>query len=72
MRQQPKLRLLLVGGLYDITTPIQAALFGLAHSGVPRERTRVAVFPSGHEVYDAKSIDAFNQTIRDFVTPAQR
>lgn len=69
MRKQPKLRLMLVGGIYDITTPFYAATYNLAHANVPRERTSVIGFAAGHEVYSDDNQIIFNDAIRTFVTP---
>ncbi len=70
MKKQPKLRLLMVGGIYDITTPFYAATYNLAHANVPRDRTSVIGFSAGHEVYSDDNLAVFNDAIRKFVTPA--
>ncbi|MDE1148714.1 MAG: hypothetical protein PW843_19240 [Azospirillaceae bacterium] len=71
MHTQAKLRLLLTGGLYDITTPFHTAEYNLSHADVPRDRTTVRGLESGHEVYGGKNIVVFNQILRDFVRPAE-
>lgn len=69
MKIQPKLRLMLAGGIYDITTPLYGALYNLAHSGIPRDKVTLVPFVGGHEVYAGRNRSTFNLAIHKFVLP---
>ena len=54
MKQNPKLKLLVTGGYFDISTPYFAGRYELAHLPVPKElQANIAYkyYPSGHMVY---------------------
>lgn len=50
-RARPDFRVLLIGGYYDMTTPVLAARHALTHSAVPPERVKMVAFPGPHSVY---------------------
>ena len=55
MAKQPDMRVMLVGGYFDLATPFLAARYALDHGGVPPDRVTIAAFPGGHSMYDDES-----------------
>ena len=52
LAQKPGLKLMTVGGYYDITTPLAAGQFALDHAGLaPQDRT-VKAYAAGHSVFE--------------------
>lgn len=51
MAANPKLKLLVVGGLYDIAVPISAVRYTLRHADVPMDRVDFMVQPAGHSAF---------------------
>jgi carboxypeptidase C (cathepsin A) len=69
MRGHPKTQLLLVSGYYDVAVPALAQSYVLSHAGIPLKRTKIALFPSGHEVYeDPESRKDVEKEVREFVS----
>lgn len=68
LNEQPKLKLFVAGGYYDLATPLYAARYILEHVGVPSERVTYANFPTGHSIFekDEELIKLSNQ-IRIFI-----
>ncbi|MGH9767796.1 MAG: hypothetical protein ACREAB_10220 [Blastocatellia bacterium] len=60
---------MLLGGYYDLATPVLAQRYALTHSGVPLERAKIRVFAAGHTPFEAndgrKQVSA---ELHDFVT----
>jgi pimeloyl-ACP methyl ester carboxylesterase len=50
---RPEFRVLLIGGYYDMTTPILAARHALTHSAMPSERVKMVAFRGPHAVFSA-------------------
>ncbi|TWB13850.1 carboxypeptidase C (cathepsin A) [Nitrospirillum amazonense] len=51
MRRNPRLRVMVGAGYYDLVTTLGAAAYTLAHAGVPQDRTETHLYPSGHMPY---------------------
>jgi carboxypeptidase C (cathepsin A) len=51
LRQNPKLRVLVANGLYDLATPFYAAETSLAGNGIDPARIRLTYYESGHMMY---------------------
>jgi carboxypeptidase C (cathepsin A) len=51
MAQNPKLRVFVVGGYYDLVTPVFAAERSLLHAGLPRDRVVLHYYQGGHAAY---------------------
>lgn len=51
MRRNPAMRLMIAEGYYDLVTTLGAADYILSHSGIPRDRTAMHYYPSGHMTY---------------------
>jgi carboxypeptidase C (cathepsin A) len=76
LRDRPTMRVMLVGGLYDLATPVLAARYAIEHAGVPVERVTTLALPGGHSFYeDEDNRTSFNDAVRAFVageTPPPR
>ena len=69
MRENPRLRLMWVAGLYDLTTPAYAGRYAFDQAGVPADRLVAALFPGGHSVYTERANrKALADAVRRFVT----
>ncbi|GFM29355.1 peptidase S10 [Novosphingobium sp. PY1] len=55
MEAKPSLKLMTVGGYYDITTPIAAGLFALDHAGIGPGRRTSKAYAAGHSVFEDES-----------------
>jgi carboxypeptidase C (cathepsin A) len=72
MREQPKMRVFWAAGYYDITTPLYAGRYTLDHAGIPADRLTLAMFPTGHSVFDGdENLDRVTKAIRQFVRGAK-
>ncbi|SEK87697.1 Carboxypeptidase C (cathepsin A) [Roseateles sp. YR242] len=68
MRQQPALRLLYVGGYYDMAVPVAAAQYALEHADLPMARVQMQLLPGSHNPYDDEAnLQRFTQRLREFV-----
>jgi len=68
MNQRPQLKVLYLGGYFDMATTVSAAQYSLEHAGVPMERVQTELFASGHSPYDAEpDLGRFSRLIRAFV-----
>lgn len=52
MRARPKLRMLVLGGYYDLAVPLLETRYALTHSDVPLDRTTIIAMPAGHSVFE--------------------
>ncbi|MDN3922544.1 S10 family serine carboxypeptidase-like protein [Roseateles violae] len=65
MRDRDTLRLLYVGGLFDMATTVAASEYALDHAGLPMERVRFERFASPHSPYDdAANLERFSAEVR--------
>jgi len=73
MREKPGSRLLLIGGYYDLATPVLYQRYTLTHADVPLDRTRMVTLASGHTVYDRdESRQLVSAELHDFIAkPSQ-
>jgi hypothetical protein len=69
MQATPKLRMMVVGGLYDLAVPVLEVRYTIDHSPVPLDRVRFLVLDAGHSSYDTPaSRSAFAAAMREFVS----
>ncbi|WP_430521453.1 hypothetical protein [Aliivibrio sp.] len=54
MRNQPSVRLLHLGGYYDLATPLLAARYALTHAGIPLDRMNSYAFVAGHSPFSGE------------------
>jgi carboxypeptidase C (cathepsin A)/predicted metalloprotease with PDZ domain len=55
MVKQPRMRLLLVGGYYDMAVPLLAPRYALTHAGVPLDRVSMQALVAPHSAFEADS-----------------
>lgn len=71
MKQNPKLKLLVTGGYFDISTPYFAGRYELAHLPVPKQlQANIAYkyYPSGHMVYvNPALLGEMHSDVADFI-----
>ena len=68
MDAKPALRMMVVGGLYDLATPVTAARYAVRHSAIPPERVAFLILPAGHSPFDtAETRGRFAEGLRGFV-----
>jgi carboxypeptidase C (cathepsin A) len=73
MRAQPALRVLLIGGYYDLAVPLLASQYALDHGGVPPERVTLSIQDGGHSMYETDASRAtFALALRDFIGASAR
>jgi carboxypeptidase C (cathepsin A) len=53
MQRRPQLRVLLIGGYYDMAVPLLAPRYALAHAGVPLERVTMVALQAGHSALES-------------------
>lgn len=73
LAEKPWLKLMTVGGYYDITTPVAAGQFALDHAGIgPDSRTSKA-YPAGHSVFeDEQQLARLADDMRTWVTTLEK
>jgi len=64
MEQRPEVSLLLLGGYYDLATPVLGPWYAITHGGIPLERVRRALLPAGHSPFEG---DANRQQVAETV-----
>lgn len=52
MADKPGMKLLTVGGYYDITTPLAAGQFALDHAGIGPDRRTSRSYAAGHSIFE--------------------
>ena len=69
MRRVPGMRVFFANGWYDLCTQIGMVYYLANHAWLPKERTFIKGYPSGHMLYIGdENIRALNEDIRTFVT----
>lgn len=68
MAARPSLRLMVVGGLYDLAVPVAGARYAVRHAAIPLDRVRLLALPAGHSPFDtAETRNRFATEVRDFL-----
>jgi carboxypeptidase C (cathepsin A) len=71
MDKQPQLRVLLVGGYYDMAVPLMGPRYALTHGGVPMERVDMHAFVAPHSAFQGDAnLAVGSDVVRDFVRNA--
>jgi carboxypeptidase C (cathepsin A) len=65
MRRSP-FPLLMVGGYYDLATPVLAGRHAITHTGAPLDRVRFRAYAAGHSILDETAV------LEDFVADLRR
>lgn len=72
MQAKPQLRVLLLGGYYDLATPVLGPRYAITHGGVPLDRVDMVTLAAGHSPFEG---DANRQrtasVVRHFLTGAK-
>ena len=70
MKAQPKLRLMWVQGMYDLTCPADLSHYTIDQDGVPANRLTALVLPGPHSAYTTKqTLPIFVSALRRFISP---
>lgn len=64
MQARPDVSVLLLGGYYDLATPVLGPWYAITHGGVPLERVNRVLLPAGHSPFEG---DANRQHAADIV-----
>lgn len=68
MDKRPELRLLLVGGYYDMAVPLLAPRYALEHAGIPMQRVEMQAFAAGHSPFEGDAnLKKGSQVVRKFL-----
>ena len=68
MRRCPGMRVFFASGWYDVCTQIGMAYYLINHAYLPKDRTFIKGYPSGHMLYiGEENIKALNDDIRTFL-----
>jgi len=69
MRRTPGMRVFFANGWYDLCTQIGMVYYLANHAWLPKDRTFIKGYPSGHMLYIGdENIKALNGDIKTFVT----
>nr|WP_086489808.1 peptidase S10 [Novosphingobium panipatense] len=67
LAEKPGMKLMTVGGYYDITTPVAAGQFALDHAGIGPDRRTSKTYAAGHSVFeDEGELARFAADMRDW------
>jgi len=55
MNERPQVRVFLMGGYYDLATPLLGPRYALTHSGVPMNRVTLLALESGHTPFEEEA-----------------
>ena len=68
MKAQPRLRLMWVQGMYDLTCPAFLARYTIDQHGIPANRLMALVLPGPHSVYTSRhTLPVFAAALRRFI-----
>lgn len=71
MRRNPRLRLLVGGGYYDLTTAPAEALHDLQAANIPADRMTFKLYESGHMLYIGDTAKPFSDDVRALIASAR-
>lgn len=68
MADKPRLRLLLIGGYYDLAVPLLAPRYALDHAWLPKDRVRMVALETGHSAFEGnEGRTAMKQLLGSFI-----
>ena len=68
MKAKPGMRVLLLGGYYDLAVPLLGPRYAFTHSGIPLERARMVALPTGHSVAEGEeNLPRASALLHDFI-----
>lgn len=72
MEKNPRLRVVLAAGYYDLTTTIGASAYAVAQSGWPKDRVRLVYYEGGHMPYSVEgSLKKMMSDVRALISAGQ-
>uniref|UniRef100_B0T929 Peptidase S10 serine carboxypeptidase n=1 Tax=Caulobacter sp. (strain K31) TaxID=366602 RepID=B0T929_CAUSK len=72
LRASPHCRLLVVGGYFDLATPIFAREHALSHAGAPRGQVQTRMYAAGHAVLEEPAaLASFAADLKAMITETQ-
>jgi carboxypeptidase C (cathepsin A) len=70
LSKRPHARLLLLGGYYDLATPLLGPRYALTHAGLPPDRVTMHAFEGGHSPFEAEpQLKEMSALVHKFVAP---
>ena len=71
MNARPQMRVLLVGGYYDMAVPLMGPRYALTHGGVPMERVDMHAFVAPHSAFQGEeNLAVGSGVVREFMRNA--
>ena len=68
MAKHPHMRVLLVGGYYDLAVPVLGPRYALAHAGVPMDRVDMRAFVAPHSAFQGEAnLTSGSGVVREFI-----
>ncbi|GGZ43497.1 carboxypeptidase [Asticcacaulis endophyticus] len=68
MKDRPDLKMMVVGGYFDLATPVWAARYEIEHADMPLDRVTFNAYATGHSVFNpADNLTAKADQIRAFI-----
>ena len=68
MAQNPAMRVFVIGGCYDLMTPVFGAERSLAHAGLPKDRVQFRYYQAGHATYvGEENLQQISADLRSFL-----
>ncbi|WKL57021.1 hypothetical protein Q1W73_15350 [Asticcacaulis sp. ZE23SCel15] len=68
MKDRPDLKMMVVGGYFDLATPVWAARYEIEHADIPLGRVTFNAYATGHSVFNpADNLTAKADQIRNFI-----
>lgn len=65
LREQPQARLLVIGGYFDLATPLLGVEHAITHAGLPMDRVELLALPGGHSPYeDPRDLEVVARKLR--------
>jgi ABC-type nitrate/sulfonate/bicarbonate transport system substrate-binding protein len=72
LQARPRARLLVIGGYFDLATPLLGVRHALAHADLPADRVELLALPGSHSPYDdPASLERVAALLRGLATGAQ-
>src|SRR5262249_20858734 len=67
LRERPSCRVLVLGGYYDLATPLAATLHAIRHSGAPPSRVETLTLTAGHSLPDDDALRTAGTALRSLL-----
>ncbi|MEU6408169.1 alpha/beta fold hydrolase [Microbispora sp. NPDC046933] len=67
LRERPHARALLIGGYFDLATPLAASVFAIRHCGAPPSRVETLQLTAGHSLADDDTLRTASAALRALI-----